>query len=497
MISMEHWEDIRLRCVRDCEPQKRVAKDLGISPNTVRKYCAQMEAPTPPRYERHSKLDPFVKVIDALLQSTPKITAKRIGTIVREQYDSNLTISGSALRKYVARRRRELCPKEAFVRAQHVPADQAQFDFSPMQVIIAGVLVVVNVFAMRLSYSGAFFARASYTEDRPALFAGLLAAVKWFGGLPRIAIFDNPKTAVQRILRGRNRVENDQFRRFCGELALKVEFAAPRRGNEKGGVEGVMGYIEDNVFRPVPSYASMEALNVDLAHWCVANLSNIHSTHHELIGDRFDRERAALRQLPEQLPAPCVLEYARVNKFQEVTAETNHYSVPSRYVGRDAIVEIYENSVAVVIGGQRVAEHRRGRKKSEFILDPMHYIDVIAHKHRSATRALAFAEERLPRPLIVLRDRLLERDGPTATKTWMTVLQLALKTSLTALSDATEIALACGTLDPEAIDLILRQRDDIPIVRLNLAHHHGKAALHAQIVSLDAYRVTELAEGAM
>lgn len=494
---MDNWENIRLRCVRDNEPKKRVARDLGVSPNTVRKYCAQMEAPRQPRYERRSRLDPFVNVIDALLESTPKITAKRIGAIVQRQHDEALTISEAALRKYVARRRRELVPREVFVRAQHVPADQAQFDFSPMQVVIAGMLTIVNVFAMRLSYSGAFFARASYTEDRPALFAGLLAAVKFLGGLPRVAIFDNPKTAVTRILRGRNRVENEQFRRFCGELALKVEFAAPRRGNEKGGIEGTMGYIEDNQFRPIPSYESIEALNVDLAHLCVANLGNMHSTHRELIGDRFDREKPALRQLPEYLPHPCVQEYARVNKFQEVTAETNHYSVPSCYVARDAIVEVYENSVAVLIGDRRVAEHRRGRGKHEFILDPLHYIEVIAHKHRSATRALALADERLPHPLVVLRDRLLDRDGPTATKTWMAVLQLALKSSLSDLSDATEIALASGTLDPGAIALILRQRDVGVAAAIDLAHHRGTPALQAQVVTLDAYRIGALVESAL
>lgn len=493
---MEHWEDIRLRCVRDGEPKKRVARDLGVSPNTVRKYCAKMEGPQPPRYERSSKLDPFVTVIDALITSTPKITAKRIGAIIKQQYDSTLTISASALRKYVARRRRELVPKEAFVRAQHVPADQAQFDFSPMNVLIAGVLTVVQVFAMRLSYSGAFFARASYTEDRPALFTGLLAAVGFFGGLPRVAIFDNPKTAVQRILRGRNRLENEQFRRFCGELALKVEFAAPRRGNEKGGVEGTMGYIEDNHFRPTPSYESIEALNEELAQLCAANLNNVHSTHRERIGDRFDRERPALRPLADCLPKPCVLEYSRVNKFQEVTAETNHYSVPSRFVGRDAIVEIYENTVAISIGGECVAEHRRGRGKHEFILDPLHYIDVIAHKHRSATRALAFSDERVPRPLIVLRDRLIERDGPTATKTWMNVLQLASNTSLAALGEATEIALASGTLDPEAIGLILRQRDAGATAAIDLAQYRGAPALQAQVISLDAYRIAGLAESA-
>ncbi len=494
---MKQWEDIRLRCVRDSEPKKRVARELGISPNTVRKYVRQMEAPKPPRYARHSKLDRFLTVIDALLQSTPKITAKRIGVIVREQYDATLTISEAALRKFVARRRCELVPKEAFVRAQYAPGDQAQFDFSPMQVIIAGVLTIVQVFAMRLSYSGHFFARASYRQDRPVLFAGLLAAVKFFGGLPRVAIFDNPKTAVQRILRGRNREQNEQFRAFCGELALAVEFAAPRRGNEKGGVEGVMGYIEDNFFRPIPSYASLDELNVDLDRLCRANLGREHSAHRELIEERFAREAPALRPLPEWLPAPCVREYARVNKFAEVTVETNHYSVPSRYVRRDAIVDIFEDSAVVVIGGERVAQHRRGRGKHEFIIDPMHYLELISHKHRSATSALAFANERLPRPLVVLRDRMIERDGPTATKAWMAVLRLALDSSLPELTEAIELALARGTLDPQAIELILRQRGAAATDRLDLSRRLPTPALHAQVVDLEAYRITALVERAI
>ena len=494
---MKQWEDIRLRCVRDREHIKRVARDLGISSNTVRKYVRQMEAPKPPRYERRSKLDPFVTVIDGLLESTPKITAKRIGTILGQQYDATLRISESALRKFVARRRRELVPKEAFVRAQHVPADQAQFDFSPMSVIIAGVFSVVQVFAMRLSYSGNFFARASYGQDRPALFGGLLGALTFFGGLPRVAIFDNAKTAVTRILRGRNRTQNDQFSAFCGALALEVEFAAPRRGNEKGGVEGVMGYIEDNLFRPTPSYASMQELNADLERLCRANLERAHSTHGESIGERFAREEQALRPLPDRLPNPCVRDYARVNKFAEITAETNHYSVPSRYVRRDAIVEIYEDSIAVLIGGERVAAHRRGRGKNEFIINPLHYVELISHKHRSATRALAFADERLPRPLIVLRDRMIERDGPTATKAWTAVLCLALESSLPALTEATEIALSRGTLDPQAIALILRQRGSAFTDRLDLTRHQQAPALRAQIVSLEAYRMAALVERAV
>ena len=97
----------------------------------------------------------------------------------------------------------------------------------------------------------------------------------------------------------------------------------------------------------------------------------------------------------------------------------------------------------------------------------------------------------------MLRDRLLERDGPTATKTWMAVLQLAPKSSLSALGEATEIALASGTLDPEAIALILHQRSTSAAERIQLGHHQGAPALHAQIVSLDAYRISALVESAL
>lgn len=493
---MDNYEVIRLRCVRDREPIKRVARELGLAPNTVRKYVREISAPSPPRYRREMKLDRFADVIDALLRSTPKITAKRIGSVLREQYDAALSIGESQLRKVVAGRRRQLVPQEAFVRARYAPGDQAQFDFSPMSVLIAGVLTIVQVFAMRLSYSGHFFARASHRQDRPALFAGLLAALRFFSGLPRVAIFDNAKTAVQRILRGRDREQNTRFRAFCGELALEVEFAAPRRGNEKGGVEGVMGYIEDNLFRPIPSYENIAELNADLERLCRANLDREHSTHRELIGERFAREARALRPLPARLPSPCVLEYARVNKFCEVTVETNRYSVPSRYARRDAILEVYDDSVAVIVGGERVAQHPRGHGKHEFIIDPLHYVELISRKHRSATRALAFANERLPRPLIVLRDRMIEQDGATATKAWTTVLRLALESSLPALTEATEIALSRGTLDPHAIALILHQRETAGGDGLDVAWRKQTPALRTQIIDLQAYSIMALVEQA-
>jgi hypothetical protein len=149
--------------------------------------------------------------------------------------------------------------------------------------------------------------------------------------------------------------------------------------------------------------------------------------------------------------------------------------------------------VVISVEDQEVARHKRATGKRESIIDPLHYVDLIAVEHRATLNAVAFADERLPRPLRVLRDRLIERDGPTATKTWMRVLRLALDSSLEALVSATEIALARGTLDPSAIAFLLRQRGDI-VPASDPTLRRATPAGRALVVNLEAYRIAGLVE---
>ncbi len=282
---MDQWEDIRLRCVRDGEPIKVVARELGLSKNTVRKYVRSLRAPEHQGIERGCRLDAYRYHIDGWLREAPHITAVHIGVLLRERVDEDLQISERSLRTYVANRRREIVAREAFVRCLYAPADQMQFDFTPVKLVICGVLSIVQLFVARLSYSGKLFARVSRHPDQPALFAGLLEAVVHFGGLPRVGVFDKAKTAVVKILRGRNRQENEVFRAFCGALALVVEFAAPAKGNEKGGVEGSCGFVEDNVFRPVPECETLEECNATLLRFCQRDEERLSSVHHETAPD--------------------------------------------------------------------------------------------------------------------------------------------------------------------------------------------------------------------
>jgi hypothetical protein len=173
VIRLKVWESIRIRCLRDGEKIKLVASDLGLAPNTVRKY---LRSDAPPRRKprpRAHLLDRYQSHIDELLRTTPRITAVRIGTYLRANVDQSLSVEESTLRRYVAGRRRLLVPKEAFVRASYAAGDEAQFDFSPVEVLLAGVGVVVQLFAIRLSYSGRYFARVSRRCDQVPLFTGL------------------------------------------------------------------------------------------------------------------------------------------------------------------------------------------------------------------------------------------------------------------------------------------------------------------------------------
>lgn len=498
MISINNWENIRLRCHRDGEPVKAVARDLNRSPNTVRKYANQDEPPRPIVFTRPKRLDAYQTHVDNLLRTTPRITAARVGSWLKQNVASDLCIGERALREYVAERRSVLVPKEAFVRASYAPGDQAQFDFSPMTVRLGGNEVVVELFVLRLSYSGRWCARASMKCDQPSLFAGLLHGYKTFGGLTRSAIFDNATTAVKRVLRGRSREENEAFVAFRGGLALAVEFAAPAKGNEKGGVEGMHGFIEDNFFRPIPEFETIDELNVALAAFAENDLARVHSVHRETIGVRFAREANALLPLPITLPRACVTRYVRVNKFAEVVFETNRYSVPTRYAHRDAVLEISEDRVKVVVGTEAVADHARGFGLREQFLDLRHYLDLLQHKHRAAASAAVLQDGRLPAALRDLFTAYRASDASAASKNWMAVLALLHEVSVDELIATVIHARARGTIDPAAIALLLRARRNpgtaFPAAGLEAARLPLAAQLPAPIVDLSRYATAGLAE---
>jgi transposase len=456
LISLKIWETIRIRCVRDKEPYKLVARDLGISKNTVKKYALSDE---PPQLSspagRPASMARYEAQVDQLLRETPKITATRIAQVIRQTIDPTFCVSERSVREYIASRRSKLVPKEAFVRLVYLPGEQVQYDFKDVVARIAGVEMKLHMFVARLSFSTAFFAYCYQSEDRPSLFHGLVSSCVHLGGVAREGVFDNATTAVKRILRGRDRLVANDYAALCGTLALKMQFAAPAKGHEKGGVEGLHGWIEDAFFRPMPDFRSLPELNAALV-----NLSNQYLERRvgrELIKDRFLRDCIALGPLPEPLPSTCVRDTSRINKFGEITYKTNRYSVPTHYAHRDAVIEIFHDRIRVLVDNIEIAEHERSFGRNEAILDPVHFIDLLSFKHRAVVRAEVFRQRSFNAVLRKLLNGYVENDPVTAGRRFMRVISLLEKHPMTALVDAVHVTLQRGTDDPAAIALALRQ----------------------------------------
>jgi len=490
---LDEWQTIRERCVGKEEPKKRVSRETGIARNTVNKY---VKSSSPPQRQGAPTRTPVMAAyesdVDALLRDEPKITSIRIAQVLRDKHPS-FALRERAVRTYIARRRLLMHPKEVFIRQVYVPGDQTQYDFKDIKAIIAGEETQLHLFTARLSYSTAWFAHCYRTEDQPALFDGLSRASVEFGGVTREGVFDNASTAVDKVLRGRRRIVNAEFAAFSGSLAINMHFAAPGKGHEKGGVEGAHGYIEDNFFRPIRSDASLEALNEGLLRFSRED-RQLRIAAGQTVASRLDIERTALRPLPAILPRPCVCEHTRVTKFAEVRCRTNRYSVPSRYVGRQATIELFAERVRIVIDGELAAEHPRLFERNSAALDPLHYLDALKYKHRAIERAEVFNNARFPKALRELLQELVRRDRDTAGKQFVRVIELLEHHRLADVVAAVQRAAEFGARDPAAIALLLEQRAPVLPEPLSANTLPDAAQITAPTVHLDGYVVAALKE---
>jgi len=432
--------------------------------------------------------------IDELLKQEPRITSIRIAQLLRDKYPS-FVLGERAARKYVARRRTLLQPKEVFIRQVYAAGDQVQYDFKDVRAVIDGSELDLHMFVARLSYSTAWFARCYRTEDRPALFDGILRASVEFGGVTRDAIFDNATTAVDKVGRGRLRFVNKSFAVFTGSLGLNMQFAAPAKGNEKGGVEGTHGYIEDNFFRPLRSAPSLEVINDDLLRLSRRDREK-QTVDGQTVAARLQIERRALRPLPNVLPRACVFDNARITKFAEVRYKTNRYSVSDRYVGRSATIEIFADIIRVVVDGELIAEHSRLFGRNGAMLDPMHFLETLKRKHRAVERAEVFNNERFPQELRDYLGRLVVRDRDTAGKQFMRVMGLLATHRLGAIVRAVSAAAKLGVDDPAAIELLVRQESSTTTAALSAETLPHAARISIQQPQLDGYAIADLKETA-
>lgn len=430
---------------------RRLSRQLDLARQTIRKVLASSE---PPRYRLGQPrpcpaMDPYRELIESWLVADETAPPKQRHTARRifDRLVSEHQFRGgeSTVRRYVARLRAKT--PEVFIPLAATVGQQAQVDWGQAQVRIAGVPVVAHLFCLRLRASGVPFAWAAPTEKLEAFLDGHCRAFAWLGGIPAECLYDNPKTAVVRILAGPAREEHTLFSSLRAHYLFESLFCRPAQAHEKGAVENLVGYVRRNALVPVPDFPSWEALNTHLLSWCEAERVKR--------ADAWERERLHLRPLPLHPFRPALLRLAPVSRLSLVTVERNHYSVPCAYVGRTVQVAVFTERLEIANQQTLIATHVRCYQRGQFSLDLAHYLPAFEVKPHAASHAAVVAQ--LPPVYAAARDRLT-RARPEGYREFAALLLLHREFSVAALADALAEALRRDCLQAPAVRQILLNR---------------------------------------
>lgn len=437
MVKMAQIEDIRKMYFREGLSVREISRKTGHHRDTITKYL-DMELVEPPRYnlvkERpHPVLGPFIPVIQEMLASDESRPRKQRHTgmrIFRRLVDEYAFPGGyNTVSDYL--RQVRVKAKEAYLPLQFGLGTQAQTDWGAAVFLLNGVQTTAHLYLQRLSASGAFFARAYPFEKQEAFFDGHKQAFDFFGGIPHRIAYDNLTTAVKKVLVGKGRVEQDNFIALRTHYLYDADFCNPAKGNEKGGVEGLVRYVRQNFFVPMPEFRSFEELNQYLYDCCLRHRNKL---------TLWEAEQRELRPLP-QLPFPCHRHVeARVNTYSMVQFETNRYSVPVKYVGKPVTVRASIDSVDILLDGSAIASHPRlyGRKQDHLSLD--HYLDLLMYKSRGLDNTRVFNPSSLP-PVYEQYRKALAQRSPKANKEFVRILLLHRSHSAELVKSALEMAM--------------------------------------------------------
>ena len=337
-----------------------------------------------------------------------------------------------------------------FVPLSHPPG-HAQADFGEADAIIAGVKYRAHFFVMTLPHSDACFVAAYPAATTEAWLDGHNRAFVFFGGVPQSILYDNDKCLVSRILSDGTRQRTRAFSGLQSHYLFEDRTGRPGKGNDKGNVEGVVGYARRNFMVPLPRFARWDAFNGHLEEQCRNRQGNVLRGHRESIGERFVRDREALKR---PLPAPfdaCDKQGTRVNSLSLVRYRTNDYSVPVAYGHQEVWIRGYVHEVVIGCGAGIIARHPRSYDREDMVFDPIHYLPLLEHKIGALDQAAPLAGWELPDAFPTLRRLLEARMGKAGKREYVQVLRLVETFDLEVLHGAVKDALRLGAIGYDAV----------------------------------------------
>ena len=468
------YEKVRKAHEREGLSVRALARRFHVHRRDVRQALASAlpppRKPAPPRPA--PKVEPWKPVIEAWLEADKKAprkqrhSARRVWQRLVQEHGAD--ISEPTVRRFVAevRARQELPLAEVAVPQHHPLGEEAEVDFGTATVMLAGAATEVQLFVMRLSASGRAYPRAYLNEGQEVFLDGHIRAFEHFNGVPARIRYDNLKAAVEKVLRGRDRLESERFVALRSHYGFDSFFCQPgvKGAHEKGGVEGEIGRFRRRHLVPVPTAGSMAELNELLLAGAAQDDQRFIASRRITVGEHFALEAPELRPLPAEAFGYQAVDSFRVDRKARVSVRGAFYSVPARYSGRRLDVRVGAETMEALDGAKVVARHPRSQKGEEnLVLD--HYLEVLAYEPGALPGATALARARAGGAFTQTHERFWaearrrqgDRDG---TRALIEVLLLHRTMAAGAVIAGMEAALAAGSTSPAVVAIEARRSSE-------------------------------------
>jgi transposase len=462
---------VRRMYLRQQLSKREIARRTGLSRNTIDTWLKDKPdvlEPVYPARQVETKLDAYADTLRGWL-TTNQHRTKRDRRTVHAMYEELTAMGyrGSYGRVAAfARRFRDEQSKtggagggRAFVPMKYPLGDAFQFDWSTEYAFVGGQRCRLDVAHTKLCASRAFWLTAYPTQSHEMLFDAHARAFAAFGGVPTRGIYDNMKTAVDRVGRGKQRTINARFAAMASHYLFEPEFCNVASGWEKGIVEKNVLDRRRQIWREAMEtrWSDLDTLNDWLGKQCQMLWAEAkHPDWPELtVADVLVEERPKLMALPR--PFDGYVEYpVRVSSTSLIHLDRNRYSVPTAHANRMVSLRLYPTTIDIVSDGCKVATHARAFARDQTYYDWRHYIDLVVQKPGALRNGAPFAT--MPTPLRELQKHLLVHTG--GDRVMATLLAAIPAHGLDAILSATEAALAVGKPSAEHVLYLLAQLKD-------------------------------------
>lgn len=502
MISMKEYEYIRLAYFRYGKNKSEISREMQRDRRTIDKAIKGIEPGYQIKKERNKPvIGKYMPIIRNWLEKDKEVPRKQRHTAKRI-YDRLVKEHGykggnSTVRRAVRKLKQELnlLNMEGFIASDPEKLEGAEMDWGELQIELNGERTKVYLFCLRSKYSGKVFAKLYPSMQQECFFNGHIEAFAYFGGVFSEIVYDNLSTAVKKVLKGRSRIEQSAFTSFRTYYNYKASFCNICKGNEKGGVERMIGFVRRNFLTPIPKCKNFEEVNNVLLNQC----QNYDS--HKIIGRKgtisflFDEEKKKLIGVPKTPYNNYKLIETKVDKYLTVCLQNNRYSVPPEYKNKKVTVELGLYDVRITLKNKLIAKHERSFRKDKWILDPWHYMEILEYKSRAfkSSRVLTTIENEWDPVVKKMWHLQIEKRGEIeGTKETIKILLYFKTKSYSEMVATLELAIETNAISQERIKLLFETLDE-PVLRIEDANIDKiKAISNFSIPSVDVEKFDQL-----